>query len=658
MNPAPVILIVDDIAANRETLCELLEPLNLHLIEAADGRCALRLALETPPDLVLLDVMMPELDGFEVCRRMRADPHLAEVPIILITALDDAAWKLAGLQAGADDFISKPFNRVELRARVLTITRLNRYRRLHEARAALEASETRFRTLFELGPVAIYTCDTAGRILEYNRRAAALWGCEPAPGALAEAYCGIHKLLLPDGTAVSREACPAAGVANGTLAAARDVETILERPDGTRLTALVNVVPLADEHGAIIGSINCLHDITERKRLDAHFLQAQKMDALGRFSGGVAHDFNNILAAISGYAELARIKAKDLPEVRENLSAVMQATARAAALVRQILTFSSQVPEVRQVIELRPVIVETLKLLRAIIPSLIEFDPVLSKDAPSVLANAGQVHQVLMNLCINAWHAMRPGAGRLKVTLERCAVDAAHAATSPGLREGLYARLSVSDTGTGMAPETLGRIFEPFFTTKPPGEGTGLGLAVVQGIMQTHDGVVTVYSQPGEGTVFHLYFPADALVEALSPTATEEETPRGSGELILVVDDEEVLAQLGQKSLNALGYRAEITTRPEDALARVTADPRRFALVLTDNTMPGMNGLTLAAQLHVMRPDLPVILTTGYIAKLTPEVIAAAGIVRLLHKPSNLHALGVAVHEALAATGGPALAMP
>lgn len=172
--------------------------------------------------------------------------------------------------------------------------------------------------------------------------------------------------------------------------------------------------------------------------------------------------------------------------------------------------------------------------------------------------------------------------------------------------------------------------------------------------MQTHDGVVTVYSQPGEGTVFHLYFPADSRGEALPPAATEEETPRGSGELILVVDDEEVLAQLGQKSLNALGYRAEITTRPEDALARVTADPRRFALVLTDNTMPGMNGLTLAVQLHAIRPDLPVVLTTGYIAKLTPEVIAAAGIARLLHKPTNLHALGVAVHEALSAASSSA----
>ena len=648
MNPSSTILVVDDIAANRETLRELLEPEAYRLVEAADGATALRIAAESPPDLVLLDVMMPGMDGFEVCRKMRADTRLAEVPVIMVTALDDQASRLAGIEAGADDLITKPFNRVELRARVRTITRLNRYRRLHEAQAALQASETRFRALFELGPVAACTCDVDGKILEYNRRAVALWGREPKRGDSADQYCGARKLYLPDGTLVSREQCSMARVANGSIPMAHDVETIIERPDGTRLTTLVNIAPLRNDRGEITGAINCINDITERKRLDAHFIQAQKMEALGQFSGGVAHDFNNILAAINGYAELSQLKLQDNPEVREYLAAVLQATRRATALVRQILAFSRQLPEVRQVIELRPVVVETLKLLRATIPSTIEFDSVLATDAPTVFANAGQIHQILMNLGINAWHAMKSRPGRLQMKLERCVVDAAHAATQPRLRTGIYARVSVSDSGTGMDDATLRRIFEPFFTTKPTGEGTGLGLAVVHGIMENHDGAVTVYSQPGEGTVFHLYFPAHNGATSVAETE-EKPIPRGHGERILVVDDEELLAQLGQKSLIALGYEAEIATRPEDALARVRDDPQRFALVLTDQTMPRMTGLMLATQLQVIRPGLPIIMTTGYIGTITAEHIAAAGICRLLLKPMNLHSLGTAVHAALSA---------
>ncbi|MFA6286326.1 MAG: response regulator [Opitutaceae bacterium] len=646
MNPSSTILVVDDIAANRETLRELLDPENCRLVEAADGKTALRMAAESPPDLVLLDVMMPGMDGFEVCRKLRADTRLAEVPVIMVTALDDQASRLAGLEAGADDFVTKPFNRFELRARVRTITRLNRYRRLHEAQAALQASETRFRALFDLGPVAVYTCDTSGKILEYNLRAVELWGRKPKPGDPADQYCDTRKLYLPDGTLVSREPCSMARVANGSVPMERDVETIIERPDGTRLTTLVNIAPLRNDRGEITGAINCVNDITERKRLDAHFLQAQKMEALGQFSGGVAHDFNNILAAIGGYAELSQLKLQDNPEVREYLAAVLQATRRAAALVRQILAFSRQLPEDRQVIDLRPVVAESLKLLRATIPATIEFDQVLATDAPTVFANAGQIHQVLMNLGINAWHAIKGRPGRLQIKLERCVVDAAHAATQPRLREGLYARISVSDSGTGMDDATLRRIFEPFFTTKPTGEGTGLGLAVVHGIMENHDGAVTVYSQPGEGTVFHLYFPANNGETSVAETE-EKPAPYGHGERILVVDDEQLLAQLGQKSLIALGYEAEIATRPEDAIARVRADPQRFALVLTDRTMPGMTGLMLADQLRAIRPGLPIIMTTGYVGVITPEQIAAAGISQILIKPTSLQSLGTAVHAAL-----------
>jgi CheY-like chemotaxis protein len=241
---------------------------------------------------------------------------------------------------------------------------------------------------------------------------------------------------------------------------------------------------------------------------------------------------------------------------------------------------------------------------------------------------------------------MKEHSGRLQVKLEKCVVDAAYAATHPRLREGVYAHISVSDTGSGMDEARLRRIFEPFFTTKPIGEGTGLGLAVVHGIMDSHDGVITVYSQLGEGTVFHLYFPAHTG-EAAESAIAEGATPRGHGERVLFVDDEELLARLGQKALTALGYEVEFTTQPLAALAMVRANPSRFALVLTDQTMPEMTGLTLAAHLREVRPGLPVILTTGYGMSLTPARLAAAGIQQHLLKPATLHALATVVNTAL-----------
>jgi len=296
--------------------------------------------------------------------------------------------------------------------------------------------------------------------------------------------------------------------------------------------------------------------------------------------------------------------------------------------------------------QLQPVVAESLKLLRSSIPSSIEIDATYAVDVPLVLADATQVHQIMMNLGTNAWHAMRDRAGRLQVKLERCVVDAAYAATNPALRPGAYARLSVSDVGSGMDEATLRRIFEPFFTTKPLGEGTGLGLAVVHGIMNSHDGAVTVYSHVGEGTIFHLYFPAyegEATVAAIE----DGPVPRGHGERILFVDDEELLVRLGQSTLVALGYNVEIATKPEAALEMVRADPHRFALVVTDQTMPGMTGLFLASQLLHIQPGLPIILITGFSPSLTSEKVEATGIRQLLLKPTTIHSLGAAVRAAL-----------
>ncbi|HZZ20634.1 MAG TPA: response regulator [Opitutaceae bacterium] len=772
MSQAAIILVVDDKSSNRETIRELLDGDDFRIVEASDGETALLLAAENPPDLVFLDVMMPGMDGFEVCRRLRSDPKLAEVPVIMVTALDDQASRLAGLKAGADDFITKPYYRAELQARARTITRLNRYRRLHEAQTALQNSERHFRALFDLGPVAIYTCDASGAVRDFNRRAVELWGRRPEPGK--EMYCGSYQIFSPAGVPIPLDSCPMADVISGRLLRVTDVEIMIARPDGSRRSAIVNIAPLVDERGMVTGAINCFYDIserkaaeielqansqwlkavyeqaavgvleisakdghfvrfnqrfcdllgyskeefaqlslslithkpdlatdlenldkmrqgtlreytrekrycakdgtliwgsvavssigpaegppdsfiavvldiTERKRIDEHFLHAQKMEALGQFSGGVAHDFNNILTAIGGYTELSLMVLKENPAVRDHLGAVLRSTARAADLVKQILTFSRQESQARQTVDLRPVVAESLKLMRATIPTTIGFETSIAKDLPSVLANANQVHQVLMNLGINAWHAMRERQGRILISLEPFDVTSEYAATKPNLRAGPYVRLSVSDTGDGMDPKTLRRIFEPFFTTKQQGQGTGLGLSVVHGIMDSHDGAVTVHSQPGEGTVFRLYFPVHDGVAATT-LAPFEKASRGNGERILIVDDEEILAQLMQKALVSLGYEAEYRTEPREALALLKEDTAGFRMLLTDQTMPGMTGLALAAEATAIQPSLQVVLMTGYSLSLTAERIEEAGIRQLLLKPVGIDSLGCCVHAAI-----------
>jgi PAS domain S-box-containing protein len=392
-----------------------------------------------------------------------------------------------------------------------------------------------------------------------------------------------------------------------------------------------------------------LGQFAERQQLAEQFRQAQKMEAIGTLAGGIAHDFNNIIAGINGYADLAKMTLNGgNAEVQEYLDAVLAGGGRAAALVRQILAFSRQQEHERRPVQLRHVVGEALKLLRATIPATIDFDFSFDRDLPTAMADATHVHQIVMNLCTNAWHAMGDRPGRLGVKLERCAVDAELAALHPGLRPGSHVRLSVSDTGHGMDQATLERIFEPFFTTKAPGEGTGLGLSVVHGIMQSHEGAVTVQSQPGEGTVFRLYFPACA--EASSEKAVEPANlPLGRGQRVLYVDDEAPLALIAGRVLERLGYAAATYTSPLAALEAVRAEPTRYDLVITDLAMPAMAGLELAQQMLAIRADLPVVLMTGYTASLTPARVQALGLRDLLSKPISVPALATMAARVLAA---------
>ncbi|MBI3652987.1 MAG: PAS domain S-box protein [Acidobacteria bacterium] len=402
---------------------------------------------------------------------------------------------------------------------------------------------------------------------------------------------------------------------------------------------VMQVTPLP-EQGAVVSHLN----ISEMKRIEEQLRQSQKMEAIGTLAGGIAHDFNNILTAILGFAELAT---HDMPADQRSqtyLTYILQAGRRAKELVQQILTFSH-----RQESHLRPVCIqlavkEATKLLRASLPAMIDIQMDIQADAPAMLADLTQIHQVVMNLGSNALHAMRAQGGTLSIALRALEIDEAFARKYADLQPGPYLCLSISDTGQGIAPHLLERIFEPFFTTKGVGEGTGMGLAVVHGIVKKHQGVIRVDSELGKGTLFHLYFPSiGSATEKPSPTTAV--MMQGNGEHILLIDDEPVIASLGKRLLERLGYRVTMFIRCEEALAEFEQHSASYDLVITDYAMPNMSGLQLASRLAQIR-RLPILLVSGFHIPAT-EVQESTAIEKVLTKPYSYATLGESVRELL-----------
>lgn len=392
-------------------------------------------------------------------------------------------------------------------------------------------------------------------------------------------------------------------------------------------------------------------DITEKVRaeeeradLEQQLIQSQKMEAIGTLAGGIAHDFNNVLAAIMGYVELAMFDASPGSKVHEELDQVLKATHRATELVRQILTFSRKTGQERQALDPEPLVGEALKMVRATLPTTIDIRQHLDADGAKVLANATQLHQVIMNLCTNAAHAMEESGGTLEVGLEKRQFAGADAGRH-GVAPGHYLQISISDTGHGISPALQQRIFDPYYTTKAQGKGTGMGLAVARGIVQSHGGAIQVESQVGKGACFNILFP---LTSALAVPSSEkkESLPTGT-ESVLFVDDEPVLTELGQQMLKRLGYRVTSCEDSQQALRLFMKDPYQFDLVITDTTMPNMRGDILASRMLAIRPDIPVFLCTGYSEQITQEKASQIGIAAFLMKPLSIGDLAFSLRRTL-----------
>ncbi len=401
----------------------------------------------------------------------------------------------------------------------------------------------------------------------------------------------------------------------------------------------INIYPVFDESENVTMILEHINDITERKKtekekrkLEARLQQAQKIESIGTLAGGIAHDFNNILTSIIGYTEIVMDDLDEGSLTKRNLTEILTASNRAKDLVKQILTFSCQTEQNLKPVQIGQVVVEVLRLLRASIPTTIKINQKIDDKPMTVLADSTMIHQVLMNLCTNSLHAMDDDGGTLDISLDPVFLDTDYTSKFHNLNPGNYLRLTVEDTGHGMTAEIKERIFEPYFTTKEHDKGTGLGLSVVHGIIKNHDGHITVDSEAGRGSKFQIYLPL--LKTAVIKKVKEDSEPvTGGNENILCVDDEEQIIRMQHQMLERLGYSVTSRISSYEALEAFKADPNKFDLVITDMTMPNITGDKLAIEIKKTRPDIPIILCTGFSESISEERASEIGINHLLMKP-------------------------
>lgn len=671
------ILIADDVEENRYMLQMLLTGHGHEVLVARNGMEALEMARAGNPDLILSDVLMPQMDGFELCRQCKRDDDLAGVPFVFYTATyTDPKDRDFGLSLGADRYLVKPLEpdclmrligevldrdrgRVrepgvgeedylrshnealirKLEAKMAQLEEANgRLLREVEERRQAETRLQRLHAAIENAVECVVISDVFGTVEYVN----------PA----FEKSTGFSRYEMMGRSATGGESagekeqflrrlwnvCRTGGAERGQLQHSR--------ADGQRIEFETVVSPIFDADGELTGYVSILRDITERRKLEEQLRQAQKMEAIGTLAGGIAHDFNNILSIIFGYVDLLSAEVDEGSETWQNLRAVLTACNRARNLVGQILTFSRKAERMLVPTDLCMLLKEDAKLLRAALPSTIQIRIRLgTPEEATVLGDPVQLHQMILNLATNALHSMRQKGGLLEMALREVEIGEEEAQRHPDLAAGRFWLLAVSDTGTGMDEATTARIFEPFFTTKTPGEGTGLGLSVVHGIVRGHGGAIVVDSEVGRGSTFSVYLPA-AETEGAPAWENDRAPLPGGSERILFVDDEVRVADVGERMLRRFGYEVTTELSGVAALETFRTNPFAFDLVITDQTMPYLTGRDLAAEILGVRPDLPIILCTGFSPDVQEEE-TMPGIRKVLIKPLSMKSLVGAVREVL-----------
>ncbi len=662
--PRSTILVADDSEPVREVTTGILRAAGFAVLEAANGADALRLGGELPA-LVILDVHLPDVDGLEVCRRLKADPLTASIPVLHLSATyRDVTDRVRGLETGADAYLTKPVGAAELVATVRALLRARRaeaHLEMSEARreaaealarenarllAEVRDSEERFREGFEHSGIGMALQHLDGRYFRVNRALCELLGYTEAE-LLARTF---RDVTHPDDVAID------AAHDQEMLAGERRWYQCEKRYLGTRgqvIWGLVGVSLLRDPGGRPLYFLAQVQDVTGRKQaeearatLEGQLRQAQKMEAIGQLAGGVAHDFNNLLTVILGRSHVLLHRLDPGDPLRRQVDLIQKTAERAAELTRQLLAFGRKQVLQPKVLDLNAVVRGMERMVRRLIGEHIELVTALDSDVGSVLADPGQIEQVILNLAVNARDAMAQG-GRLGLETANVLLDEAFARGNPGARRGRYVRLGITDTGVGMDAETRAHVFEPFFTTKEVGKGTGLGLATVYGIVKQSGGYITVASELGRGARFDIYLPrvaGAAAGQGSGPVLAE--LLRGS-ETILLVEDQDEVRELARDVLRMSGYGVLEARDGGEALERAVAHAGPIHVLVTDMVMPRMGGRELADRLTATHPLLRVLYVSGY----TDDVLVQHGALdpgtAFLQKPFRPETLARAVRELL-----------
>ncbi len=779
--PENVILIVDDTPTNLEVLLDLLEAEGFKVVVAEDGESAIDLAEYAPPDLILLDVLMPGIDGFETCRCLKSNPITHEIPIIFLTAVNDDVDKVKGLNLGAVDYITKPLNHREVLARVNTHVQLqNLTKRLtkqnkqleeeiqqrqkleverEQTFKALQRSEARFRRLIESNVIGVVFSLTNGTIIDANDAFLQIMGYDRADleagnldwqtitppeyaylnqTAVAElarsgAFSAFEKeYFRKDGSRIPvmiggaslddsqqaivsfildltqykqaqdkiREQAALLNITTDAIlvrdlddkiqywnkgaelvygwtaeeAVYQNVNQLLYNPDllkqiediqrdlveqgtwqgelrqlnkqGKEIIVASRWTLMSDAEGQAKSILTVNTDITDKKQLESQFLRTQRLESLGTLAGGIAHDLNNILTPVLATSQLLQIKIPNLSEQNQHLLKLIETnTLRGAALVKQVLQFARGVEGKRAIVQVKHLIKEVQQIAEKTFSKLIELKSDVDPKLWLVSADATHLHQVLMNLVVNARDAM-PDGGTLTISAQNLVVDENYARMHLDASVGAYICITVKDTGIGMLAETADRIFEPFFTTKEFGQGTGLGLSTVRGIVKSHKGFINVFSQVGKGTEFQVFLPAQEMIP--SPEPKSFPVPNGNSEWILVVDDEKQILDMIEISLETYNYRVITANDGIEAISICAQNKHKFEIAIIDMMMPSMDGITTIKTLKKIDPHIKMIATSGYMPN--DKLREVKNIANFILKPYTIQELLQTLQAVLAQT--------
>ena len=616
------VLVVDDDAQMLRTITDILRLRGYSTLIAETGREALKITrdMKEAPAVALVDLKLPDMDGIELIGRLREIAELTEVVILTGNASVDSAVR--ALRENSNDYLVKPVQPEQL---VGTIERAGERWQRRRAELAMRESQGRLRLIFDHVSDALFIADDSGTIIDANPAACALSG-----KALEKLRSLNMREVLPEGGSD-----PRAHLARG------EPELLRLRQSNGRV---LDVRSAAFAPGVLVYTVR---DLTRQRELEDQLAQAQKMEAVGQLAGGVAHDFNNLLTVIMSYSSLLLADAGTDLAVRGDIQEISDAAGRAAALTRQLLAFSrKQVLQLRAV-NVNAVVTDVEKMLRRLIGEDISLTTHLDSNLALINADPGQLEQVLINLAVNARDAM-PSGGALTISTDNAELSDEHGERHLGAAPGRYVMVAVTDTGSGMTKEVKQRLFEPFYTTKGLGQGTGLGLATVHGIVKQSGGDIYVYSEPGYGTTFKVYFPCLTKVADMVLTTTEYRAvaPRGS-ETLLLAEDDDALRTLGARVLVALGYKVLVARTGREALRIVADHQGPIDLIATDVVMPEMNGSQLVEKVLEARPDIRVLFMSGY----TDDEVMRRGVIdgqtAFLQKPFTPDLLAHKVREVL-----------